>query len=48
MAELVSKVPTALDHAQRLRESHAAQAAGEFPNPATDVDLLVRSIVGGG
>ena len=48
MVDLVSKIPAALDHAQRLRERHAARAAGEFPNPATDVDLLVRSIVGGG
>ncbi len=48
MAELVPRIPTAMDHAQRLRESHAAQAGGEFPNPATDVDILVRSIIGSG
>jgi hypothetical protein len=47
MAALVSNIQTALAHAQRLREGHAARGAGEFPNPATDVDILVRSITGG-
>lgn len=46
MAALVSKIPTALAHAQRLREGHVARGAGEFPNPATDLDLLIRAIIG--
>ena len=50
MAALIAKVATALAHAQRLRDGHVARGAGEFPNPATDVDFLVRTIVddGGG
>jgi len=45
MAVLIPKVAMALTHAQRLRDGHATRGAGEFPNPATDVDLLVREII---
>jgi hypothetical protein len=45
MATLIPKVATALTHAQRLRNGHATRGTGEFPNPATDVDQLVREIV---
>jgi len=48
MATLIPKVSTALTHAQRLRDHHMARGAGEFPNPATDVDLVVRDIVSDG
>lgn len=44
MSEHVSKIPTALVHAQRLLEGNAARGADEFPNPATEVDALVRGI----
>lgn len=44
MATLIPQVATALTNAVRLREGHVTRNAGEFPNPATDVDLLVRSI----
>lgn len=47
IATLIPKIATALTHAQRLRDGHAARGAGEFPNPATDVDLLVREIIQG-
>jgi hypothetical protein len=45
MATLIPKFSTALTHAQRLRDGHVARGTGEFPNPATDVDLLVREII---
>lgn len=47
IATLIPKIATALTHAQRLRDGHAARGADEFPNPATDVDLLVREIIQG-
>lgn len=46
MVTLIAKLATALTNAQRLRDGHAARGAGEFPNPATDVDLLIRVIIG--
>jgi len=47
MATLIPKIATALTHAQRLRDGHATRGAREFPNPATDVDLLVREMTQG-
>ncbi len=44
MAALPPKLATALTHAQRLRGGHATRGAGEFPNPATDVDLLISEM----
>ena len=45
MAILIPQVATALANAQRLREGHESRDAGEFPNPATDVDQLVREMI---
>jgi hypothetical protein len=45
MAILLPLVGTALVNAQRLREGHVARDAGEFPNPATDIDQLVRDMI---
>ena len=47
MAALLPKLATALAHAQRLRDGHATRGAGEFPNPATDVDLLISEMTQG-
>ncbi|MEI6890677.1 MAG: RloB family protein [Pontiella sp.] len=40
-AETLNKIPTAVGHAQRLRKDH--KSSGRV-NPATNVDLLVRSM----
>lgn len=42
-AELVAKIPTAIENAQHLRNS-ALEPWNRFPNPSTCVDLLVVEI----